>query len=288
MRSLERACGRARPGGWRPRGRCRAGRSRTPRRPSAAGRSISRTHSRSVSANSTRTPSPTGWPKRSLIDLKLSRSASTNATEPPKRSARISSLASASSQWRRLARPGEHVDEGLAGDDPVQPCVLERDRRVCDERRRGAPLLHREAAAREGERAEALPACRERELEALAPVGERSRLDDLACEPDDEPAGGAGRLDHGLDDHAQQLVDVMRRGQRLAEADIGVAQPRSLGAELLDPRLELVGHLVEGQAEPRELVAAPDPTRRSSRPRAIAFAASARPLSDATIELPTT
>ena len=188
-----------------------------------------------------------------------------------------------------VGEAGEHVDERLAGDDPVQARVLERDRRVGDERRGRAPLLDREAAARERERAEALAAGRERELEALAPVGERSRLDDLAAEADDEPAGRAGRLDHGLDDHAQELVDVVRRGERLAEADGRVAQPRALGVELLQPRLELVGHLVEGECPRRANSSRPSTsTRRSSRPRAIAFAASARPPSEATIERPTT
>jgi len=47
----------------------------------------------------------------------------------------------------------------------------------------------------------------------------------------------------------------VRRRERLAEADVGVSQPRALGAELLDARFELVGHLVEGKAKTRELVA---------------------------------
>ena len=38
--------------------------------------------------------------------------------------------------------------------------------------------------------------------EALAAIGQRPRLDDLAAEPNDEAAGRSGRLDHRLDDHA--------------------------------------------------------------------------------------
>ena len=88
--------------------------------------------------------------------------------------------------------------------------------------------------------------------------GEGADLDDLAAEADDEPAGRAGRLDRGLDDHAQKLVDVMGRSERLAEADRRLAHARTLGPELLQAGLELVGHLVERRAEPSKLVATVD------------------------------
>src|SRR4051794_11904930 len=155
-----------------------------------------------------------------------------------------------------VGEPGEHVDERLARHDPVQTRVLERDRRVGDERSCGAPLLEREAAAGGRERAEALAAGRERQLESLATVRERPRLDDLAAEPDDDAAGRAGRLDHRLDDHAQELIDVVGCCERVAETDGRVTHTRPLSVELLEPRLELVGHLVEGRAEAGELVAA--------------------------------
>src|SRR3954447_9576981 len=157
-----------------------------------------------------------------------------------------------------LAEAGENAAERLPRDDPVQARVLERDRRVRDERRRGAPLLDGEAAAGERERAEALTAGRQGQLEAAATLGEGAGLDDLTAETDDEATRRPGRLDDRLDDQAQELVDVVRGGERLAEADGRVAQARALGVELLHPRLELVGHLVERDSEAGELVAPVD------------------------------
>ena len=58
-------------------------------------------------------------------------------------------------------------------------------------------------------------------------------LDDVAVVGDEPRAGGAGRLDGRLDDHAQQLVDVVGRGERLAEAGDRVAEAAALGVELV-------------------------------------------------------
>ena len=150
----------------------------------------------------------------------------------------------------------EHVDEGLARDDPVQPRVFERNRGMRDQRRGDAALLETEIAARERERPEALAPRGQRQLEALATVGDRPGLDDLAAEPDDDPCGRARCLDDRLDDHAQQLVDVVGGRERVAEADGRLAQPRPLRVELVHPLLELIGHLVERDPEARELVPA--------------------------------
>src|SRR5438034_930852 len=82
------------------------GRTRTnsspPQRPA---RSTSRTVSWRSTANSRRTASPAGWPCRSLTSLNQSRSATTTARLPPKRSIRASSSSRVSSHWRRLAKP---------------------------------------------------------------------------------------------------------------------------------------------------------------------------------------
>ena len=117
-----------------------------------------------------------------------------------------------------VGEPGEHVDQRLARHDPVQARVLERDRGVGNERRGSSPLVEREPLAREGERSEALAPCGQRQLDARAALRERPDLDDLAAEADHDASGRAGCLDHGLHDRAQQLVDVVRRGQGLAEA----------------------------------------------------------------------
>ena len=50
----------------------------------------------------------------------------------------------------------------------------------------------------------------------------------------------------------------MGRGECLAKTDGRIPQARALGVELRGAGLELVGHLVEGRAEPGELVAALD------------------------------
>ena len=81
-------------------------------------------------------------------------------------------------------------------------------------------------------------------------------LDDRAVVCEQACPVCSGRLDSGLDDHAQLLVDVVRRGERLAEARDRVAQPAALGFELGEPLLELVRHVVERVPEHRELVAA--------------------------------
>ena len=74
----------------------------------------------------------------------------------------------------------------------------------------------------------------------------------------DGGADRAGRFDRRLHDDAQELLDVARRRERLAEAGDGDAQPAALGVQLREPRLQLVGHVVEGAAEGCKLVGAGD------------------------------
>src|SRR5205085_1070900 len=145
--------------------------SSPPQRPAL---STSRTTSCTVCANTRNARSPVGWPKRSLIVLNRSRSASTKQTVPTKRCARETS------------------------------------------------------------------SCR------------------LSGATEDEAALGTGRLDDRLDDHAQQQVDVVRRGERLAEPHRHLARPPALLFELVDPLLELGGHPVERLRDLRELVAPVD------------------------------
>ena len=84
----------------------------------------------------------------------------------------------------------------------------------------------------------------------------------LACDlfpVDDEPAAlGAGCLDRALDDHREKRVRIVGRREGLAEAADRLAQAASLGGKLAQPFLELRGHVVEGLAERRELVATAD------------------------------
>ena len=56
---------------------------------------------------------------------------------------------------------------------------------------------------------------------------------------DDDAARRARRLDRGLDDQPHQLVDVVCRAERLAEAGDDVAQAAALALELVEPRLQL-------------------------------------------------
>ena len=143
-------------------------------------------------------------------------------------------------------------------DDPVQLRVVECDHRLADERRGRQTRLLVEVAAEEEERPERAVARAQGKLELIGPRPRRADLDDFAVDADQHPAGRAGRLDCGLDDRAQQLVGVVRRGERVTEAGDRFAKAVTLGLELLQPVLQLVGHLVERVAEPRELVATAD------------------------------
>ena len=195
---------------------------------------------------------------------------------------------SASSQPAPVRDAGEPVDERLPLDDPVQPRVLERDRRVRRERRRGQPLLLVEDVADEVERPERRPADRERKLEPLA-VGVRiAGLDDVAA------VGAEPRRRRRRSPRPQSRRSTRRSCSTSCVAASAspkrvdrVAQAAALGLELGEPRLELVRHVVERGAEQRELVAAPhrhalgEPAARDR-----ACAASASPRSVRTIERP--
>src|SRR5205807_4458006 len=130
-----------------------------------------------------------------------------------------------------------------------------RQDRVGGERRGRHPLFLAELVAEERQRAEARAAGSERNLEQLVPWFPRSDTGDLAARADEHAAGGAGRLDGRLDDHAQELAGIVGRRERLTEAGERFPEARPLGLELLEARLELGGHLVERPAEDGELVA---------------------------------
>ena len=96
----------------------------------------------------------------------------------------------------------------------------------------------------------------ERDLERLAAHGGRARVRDLLAVLEQAAAGGAGRLDDALEDERAQEVRVGRGGERLAEARDRVTRAPALPRDFLQARLEVRGHLVEGDAEARELVGA--------------------------------
>ena len=137
----------------------------------------------------------------------------------------------------------------------MQPGIVERNRSVRRERCGAHALLVVERRASEQQPAELLAPDRQVELQRLGAGIRRPGSRDRRARMDHR-AGRAGRLHGRLDDHPEELVDVVRRGERLAEARDRVAQPAALGLQLGDPRLELAGHLVERAAELGELVAA--------------------------------
>src|SRR6266508_89374 len=154
-----------------------------------------------------------------------------------------------------VRQPGEAVDERLPLDDAVQAGVVEGDGRMGCEGDRGHTILVLEVVPEEDERAEVGLGSLERYLDSvLAPVWIPGR-DQLAARSNENPAGGAGCLHCGLDDQAHQLIRIVRRPERFAEARDDVTQAATLGRELVEPRLKLECHLVEGPTEQGELIA---------------------------------
>src|SRR5207244_2302232 len=96
----------------------------------------------------------------------------------------------------------------------------------------------------------------QRERDLLEPRVGIARAGELAAAVDDDSAVRPGRLDRRLDDDAQELLDIVRRLERLAETHAQVAQAVALSVELDEPLLELRRHVVEHTRELRELVAA--------------------------------
>src|SRR2546429_6430799 len=70
----------------------------------------------------------------------------------------------------------------------------------------------------------------------------------------DRGADGARRLYGRLDDNPEELLDVVRRRERLADARDRNPQPAALRVELRQALLLLVGHRVERRAESRQLI----------------------------------
>src|SRR6185503_20751387 len=118
-------------------------------------------------------------------------------------------------------------------------------------------LLLAEGVADELEGPELLARGGERKDQPLALAVRSAAGDDGAVGRDDPAATRSGRLDGGRRHDAQQLLRVVRRHERLAEAGERVTNTASFGLELGEPRLELLGHVVERSAEGRELVPSP-------------------------------
>ena len=119
----------------------------------------------------------------------------------------------------------------------------------------GEHLLVVERRPDEKQRAELLAAQAERKLHAVLAHERIAAVHDGAALDAQPRTGRAGRLDRRLDDHVEQLVDVVRRRERLAEAGVRIAQPVPLLVQLRQPCLKLVRHVVERRREHRELVA---------------------------------
>src|SRR5207245_9273041 len=113
-----------------------------------------------------------------------------------------------------------------------------------------------QGAADERGRAEGPAAGGAPEFEALALHVRVADLAGRAVARKESRAARTRCIDGGLDHDAQLLIDVVRRSERLAEADDYVPQPAALRIELPDSRLELVRHVVERSPKQRELVAA--------------------------------
>src|SRR5207237_10206955 len=94
----------------------------------------------------------------------------------------------------------------------------------------------------------------QRNLASLAPPAALSELDEIARRADEHTACGVCGLDCRLDDHPAQLVDVMRGAENVSEPGDRVAEAFALGVQLVEPRLQLAGHLVERLAQQGELV----------------------------------
>jgi hypothetical protein len=104
---------------------------------------------------------------------------------------------------------------------------------------------------------EAAPPGRELEVEAFAVSGEIAGLGDRAVVADEDTTDRLSRLDGRLDDDAAELLGIERRSERLAEADVRLAESPALFLEIDHARFELRRHLVEGTPERCELVTAP-------------------------------
>ena len=202
--------------------------------------------------------SPVGWPWTSLTDLKSSRSARISPTVPPSRSARASSVASISSAWRRFASP---VSPSTSAWRSTIRCSRAFSSATTACLASAAPVIRCSVSNRSptsDQAAEAAPTRCELELEPLAARAHVAGLHEGAVVGDDHAAPRLGRLDSRLDDHAAQLLLVEGVGERVAEARIRLSQAASLLLEIVQARLELRGHLVEGPTELRELVASLD------------------------------
>src|SRR5262249_31641146 len=94
----------------------------------------------------------------------------------------------------------------------------------------------------------------QRNLDPLAPLAGITRLDELAARPDENTSVGPGCLDRPFDDEPHELARVVRGSEGLAKTRGDVPEAPALGVELIEPRLQLVRHLVESASEQGQLV----------------------------------
>ena len=157
-----------------------------------------------------------------------------------------------------VRKAGKAVDESLPLDDAVQAGVVQRHDRLGGKRHGRHPVLLLEVVAEQDQRSEVRRPGLERHLDALSALVRIAGLHELPGRADEDSAGRAGRLDRRLDHETHQLVGVVCGPQGLTKPGDDVAQAATLGFELVEPRLKLVGHLVERSAQESELVAALD------------------------------
>ena len=123
---------------------------------------------------------------------------------------------------------GQLVGDRLPLHDPVQPRVLERDRRLGRERLRERARALVEAPARGPELQRDLLGASSSPSSSLSgrPVAARRPLRRVTrpfCKH--TPAGRAGGLHRRVEDHGQQPVRVVRRRERVADERHGVLVP---------------------------------------------------------------
>ena len=164
----------------------------------------------------------------------------------------------------------EVVGDRLARQDPVQPCVLERDRGLRGERIGGGEGVLPENRA--GLRVEeqhldlaALPGAERDRHRLAADIGVTGPHDALPSAKN-PCAGRFRRLDSAFRDDGQKRLGLVSRCQRGPEPVERPVDPETLGSQLGTAALELTGHVVERLSELRELVAS---TNRHSSARGV-------------------
>ena len=127
---------------------------------------------------------------------------------------------------------------GIDGRDQAEQLVLAQDR---DGQHRARRLDDARLVRRERLSLEADPGGDDHRQVGARPAGGADpglldRLSALGVVEQQAAAAGPGRLDGGVEDGADERVQVVRRRQRLAVALQGLLEPAALGLELADAR----------------------------------------------------